>query len=174
VKIRDVMNAKAARIPLGRPMALAAEVLVLTQAGDLMVIDDDSNFIGVLAGGDLLHAIMPDFEGLMEAGTSLQRACEIFVAAADDYAEEPIDRLVIRGSITVSSDDELLKAATVMITMGIRLLAVVDDGRLMGTVSRADVCWGVLVEQPNRSGAVRERPVTARWTSPPPAPTSAS
>jgi predicted transcriptional regulator len=153
VKIRDVMNTKAARIHLGQSMALAAETLVLTDAGDLMVIDDDDGFVGVLAGGDVLHAIMPDFEGLMEAGASLTRACEIFVGAGDDYADEPIDRLVIHGSITVSGDDELLKAATVMITMGIRLLAVVDDGRLMGTVSRADVCWGVLVEQPRRRAA---------------------
>ena len=157
MKIRDVMNTKAARIRLGQPMALAAETLVLTDAGDLMVIDDDDRFVGVLAGGDLLHAIMPDFEGLMEAGASLRRACEIFVRAGDDYAGEPIDRLVIPGSITVSGDDELLKAATVMITMGIRLLAVVDDGRLMGSVSRADVCWGVLVEQPSRSAAGRGR-----------------
>ena len=162
MKIRDVMNTKAARIRLGQPMALAAETLVLTDAGDLMVLDDDEQFVGVLAGGDLLHAVMPDFEGLMEAGASLRRACEIFVAAGDDYAEEPIDRLVIPGSITVSGDDELLKAATVMITMGIRLLAVVDDGRLMGTVSRADVCWGVLVEQPSRSAAERGRSASER------------
>lgn len=155
MKIRDIMNTKAARIRLGQPMAVAAELLVVTMAVDLMVIDDDNHFIGVLAGGDLLHAIMPDFEGLMEAGASLQRACEIFTDAGGDYADEPIDRLVIRGSIVVSPDDELLKAATVMIMMGIRLLAVVDDGCLVGTVSRADVCWGVLVEQPRRTAAVR-------------------
>jgi predicted transcriptional regulator len=153
VKIRDVMNTKAPRIQIGRPMSMAAEVLVMTQCGDLVIIDQDERFVGVLAGGDLLHAIMPDFEGLMEAGASLRRACEIFVRAGDDYAGEPIDRLVIHGSITVSGDDELLKAATVMITMGIRLLAVVEDGHLMGTVSRADICWGVLIKQPRHSAA---------------------
>ena len=163
MKIRDVMNIKAARIRLGQPMALAAETLVLTDAGALMVIDDDDRFVGVLAGGDLLHAIMPDFEGLMEAGASLRRACEIFASAGDHYAGEPIDRLVIHGSITVSGDDELLKAATVMITMGIRLLAVVEDGHLLGTVSRADICWGVLIKQPRHSAA---------WGRPTGAPTS--
>ena len=151
MQIRDVMNTKAARIGLGRPMAVAAEVLVMTQAGDLMVTDDDDRFVGVLAGGDLLHAIMPDFEGLMEAGASLRRACDIFVDAGEVYGAEPIDRLVIRGSITVSSGDDLLKAATVMITMGIRRLAVVDDGHFMGSVSREDICWGVLVDQPSRA-----------------------
>lgn len=49
-----------------------------------------------------------------------------------------------------------------MIMMGIRLLAVVDDGRLVGTVSRADLCWGVLVEQPRRAAAVGARSAPGR------------
>jgi len=144
------MNPKAARIQIGQPMALAAELLVLTQASDLMVVDDSNRFLGVLAEGDLLHAIMPDFEGLMEAGASLQRAYGVFTGSGAYYANQTIDRLVIRGSITLSPDDELLKAATVMITKGIRRLPVVEDERLLGSVSRADLCWGVLVEQRRR------------------------
>ena len=54
-----------------------------------------------------------------------------------------------------------------MITMGIRVLAVVDEGRLVGTVSRADVCWGVVVAQPTSTAAVRRRSVTDRWTAKP-------
>lgn len=156
--IRDVMNTKAARIHLGRPMALAAEILVLTQASDLMVIDNEDRFFGVLPEGDLLQAVMPDFEGLMESGASLEQAFAVFRHSGSDYADQPIDRLVIRGSITLSPDDELLKAATVMLTKGIRRLAVVEGERFVGSVSRADICWGVLVEQATRdrtAGAAR-------------------
>ncbi len=151
--IRDVMNAKSARIHLDRPMKLAAEILVLTQASDLIVIDDDDRFVGVLPEGDLLNAIMPDFGGLMESGASLERACQILLDSGADYADEPIRRLVIQGSITVAPDDDLLKAATVMITKGIRRLAVVDGERFVGSVSRADICWGLLVERPSRAQA---------------------
>lgn len=145
------MDTKTARIHLGRPMRIAAEALAMTQASDLMVVDDEQRFVGVIPEGDLLHALIPDFEGLMEAGATLDDAYRAFLAAGDDYGDQPIDRLVIRGSITVDPDDELLKAATVMITKGIRRLAVVDDGeRFVGSVSRADICWGVLVEAPAR------------------------
>ena len=154
MKIRDVMNTKAARIRLGQPMALAAETLVLTDAGDLMVIDDDDRFVGRARGRRPAARDHAGLRGAHGGGRLAAAGVRDLRPAGDDYAGEPIDRLVIHGSITVSGDDELLKAATVMITMGIRLLAVVDDGRLMGTVSRADVCWGVLVEQPSRSAAV--------------------
>jgi CBS domain-containing protein len=152
--VRDVMNTKSARIHVDRPMKLAAEILVLTQASELVVIDDADRFLGVLAEGDLLYALLPDFEGLMESGASLERAFQVFLDSGSVYADEPIGRLVIRSSITLRPDDELLKAATVMITKGIRRLAVVDEGRFVGSVARADICWGLLVEQPSRQ-AVR-------------------
>lgn len=154
VRIRDVMDAKTARILLGQPLRIAAETLVTTQASDLMVIDHEQRFVGVIPEGDLLAALIPDFEGLAEAGATLSDAYRAFLRAGDDLGEQPIDRLVIRRSVTVEPDDELLKAATVMVMKGIRRLAVVDaGGRFLGSVSRADVCWGVLVEAPARGRA---------------------
>jgi CBS domain-containing protein len=144
MRIADVMDRKAARISVTAPMSLAAELLVLSRASDLMVVDDAGRYVGVLAEGDLLHALMPDFEGLMDSGASLADAFRIFVDSGRVYADQPIGRLVIRKSITVGPEDELLKAATVMVTKGIRRLAVVDGERLLGTVSRADVCWALL------------------------------
>jgi CBS domain-containing protein len=144
MRIGDVMDRKAARITVTAPMSLAAELLVLSRASDLMVVDDEGRYVGVLAEGDLLHALMPDFEGLMDSGASLADAFRIFVDSGREYADQPIGRLVIRKSITVGPEDELLKAATVMVTKGIRRLAVVDGERLLGTVSRADVCWALL------------------------------
>jgi CBS domain-containing protein len=144
MRIGDVMDRKAARITVTAPMSLAAELLVLSRASDLMVVDDEGRYVGVLAEGDLLHALMPDFEGLMDSGASLADAFRIFVDSGREYADQPIGRLVIRKSITVGPEDELLMAATVMVTKGIRRLAVVDGERLLGTVSRADVCWALL------------------------------
>ncbi len=148
--IRDVIDRKTARIELSDTMQRAATLLVLTQASDLMVVDDAGRFVGVLSEGDILRTIMPDFEGLVEAGSSLRRAFEIFRRAGRDYANQPITRLVIRSAITVGPDDELLKAATVMVLKQIRRLPVVADGTFLGTISRADVCWALLCENGGR------------------------
>jgi CBS domain-containing protein len=147
MRIGDVMDRRAARVSLDASMSLAADLLVLSRASDLMVVDEEGRYVGVLAEGDLLRAIMPDFDGLMESGASLDEAFAIFLEAGREYAGQPIRRLVIRKSITVAPDDELLRAATVMVTKQIRRLPVVDGERLVGTVSRADLCWGLLSDR---------------------------
>jgi CBS domain-containing protein len=144
VNIGDVMDRKTARIHLGRPMSLAAEILVLTQAGYLMVVDDEERFVGIITEADLLHAIMPDFEGLLDSGATLAEAYEIFLRAGSEYADQPIDRLVVRRSARLKPDDELLKAATVMLTKRIPRLPVLDGDEFVGSVSTADICWALL------------------------------
>jgi CBS domain-containing protein len=156
MRIGEVMDRRTARITVDAPMSLAAELLVLSQASDLMVVDDDGRYLGVLSEGDILRAVMPDFEGLMESGASLQDAFGIFLDNGRQYGDQPIRRLVIRKSITVSPNDELLKAATVMVTKQIRRLPVVDDERLVGTVSRADLCGAILSQAAIRPPAPRD------------------
>lgn len=142
--IHDVMDRRTARIHLGRPMRLAAEILVLTQAGYLMVVDDADRFVGVLSEGDLLHAIMPDFEGLTDSGTTLAEAYQIFLRSGAEYADQPVDRLVVQRSIKLKPDDELLKAATVMLTKRTPRLPVIDGEDFVGA-SRARHLLGASV-----------------------------
>jgi CBS domain-containing protein len=56
----------------------------------------------------------------------------------------PIDPLVIHSAITLKSTDDITQAAVVMVEKQIRRLPVVDDGKLLGTVSRADICRAVI------------------------------
>ena len=142
--VRDVMNRKVARIYEETTMRRAAELASLSQAADLMVVDDQDTFLGVLSEGDLIRAVMPDLDELIAAGGSLKQAFAIFLQTGKDLAHEPIGRLIIRQPITVAPDDELLKVATVMVNKMIRRVPVVDEGRLVGTISRSDVTWGLL------------------------------
>ena len=149
--VRSVMDRKTARIRLGAPLSQAAEILVLTQASDLMVTAPDGTFAGVMSEGDLLAALMPDFEGLLDSGATLNQAVAAFLDAGAEYADQPIDRFIVRRTINLRPDDELLKAATVMVTKGIRRLPVVEGGRFTGSVSRADICWALLADQGARA-----------------------
>jgi len=148
VRVRDVMDRRPIRIGLQDTLGTAAELFVLTQASDLAVIDGDDRFLGVLSEGDVLRALMPDFAGLDEAEVTLEHAYEIFRTSGADRVGDPINRITIRESITVAPDEELLRPAAVMVDQQIRRLPVVDDGRLVGTISRADICWALLSRVP--------------------------
>ena len=144
MKVRDVMNREPASVPEGTSMADAAELLIRTHANDLAVVDAAGAFVGILAEGDLLRHALPKFEQVVASADSVAEAYEMFLASGQSLADQPIDRAIIRNPILIRPDDELLKAAAVMISKNIRTLCVVDDeGRLAGTVSRANVCLGI-------------------------------
>ena len=145
--VRDVMNRRVARIRRTATMREAAELASLTHVSDLMVVDDTGRFVGLLAEGDLIRAVMPDIDELTHAGGSLEDAFAAFVETGRKLADESIERLIIDEPILLQPGDPLLKAATVMVSQQIRRLAVVENGILVGTVSRADVCWGLLAER---------------------------
>lgn len=142
--IRGVMTVRATRIHEDASLHRAAEIVALSGIGDLMVVDDDGRFAGVLSVGDILRAAMPDMDEIMKEGGSLNQVFQLFLRKASELSYKPISPLIIREPITVDPDDHVAKVAAVLLEKNIGRLPVVKDGRLVGTVSRADICEAVI------------------------------
>jgi len=138
------MTNRPARIREEVSVLEAAETVALAGSSDLMVVDTSGRFAGVLSEGDILRAALPDIDEIIEAGGSLDGAFERFLARGRDLSALPIAPLVIRDPIVLDPDDHVARAAVVLVERGIRLLPVVRDGVLLGTISRADVCSAVV------------------------------
>jgi CBS domain-containing protein len=148
MRIREAMSNRGARIRAEASMFQAAEAVGLSGASDLMVVDSAGAFTGVLTEGDILRAALPDIGDILAAGGSLEGAFDRFLTKGRDLAALPITPLVIRNPLSVDPDDHVARAAVVFVERNIRLLPVVRDGRLLGVISRADVCNAVVGDLP--------------------------
>lgn len=144
MQVRDIMTIYPVYIRIGADMRRAAEIISISEVSDLMVIDHDNRFIGVLSEGDLIRTILPNFDEVLRAGGTLNDAFKFFVQKGHELVNRPIDPLIIHNSITMKTTDDIAKAAVVMVEKQIRRLPVVDDGKLMGTVSRSDICRAII------------------------------
>jgi len=144
LQIKDVMTNRPARIRDNADVYRAAEIVGFSRVSDLMVVDDNDNFIGVLSEGDILHAALPDIDEILKEGGSLDTAYNIFMNKGRNLGDLPISPLIIREPIVVDPDDHIAKATTVLLDRHIGVLPVVKNGQLVGTISRADVCRAVV------------------------------
>jgi CBS domain-containing protein len=144
MKIGEIMNRNVTTIGEGATLREAAETFHHTLTSDLMVVNDAGEFVGVLSEGDLVREIMPKYEGFMLSSGNLYEAFGMFMEEGAQKAGRPVDPLVIRDPITFASTDDAVKAAATMVSKQIRRLPVVDEGKLVGTLSRADVAFAVL------------------------------
>lgn len=142
--IKDIMTLHPARIRSNASIHRAAELVAMSKITDLMVVDDDDNFVGVLSEGDILRAALPDINQILDEGGSVDTAFDIFISKGRNLSKLPIAPLIIQEPIVLAEDDHIAKATVVLIDKQIRLLPVVKDGQLVGTISRADVCRAVV------------------------------
>jgi len=144
VLVNEVMTAFPAFIRLGASIRRAAELLSVSEVGNLMVLDHEAQFVGSLSEEDLVRAILPAFDEVTAAGGTLRDAFRLFLDRGRGLADQVIDPLVEREAAVVASTDELARAAVVMLDRGIRRLPVVDGGQLVGTLSRSDLVRAVI------------------------------
>lgn len=144
MQIGEIMNRNVTTIVEGTTMKEAAEILHHSAASDLMVLDAAGEFVGVLSEGDLVREIMPKYEDIILSSGNLQEAFGVFVSEGSTKAGRPIDALVIRNPISYTPADDVLKAAGTMVAKQIRRLPIIEDGKLVGTLSRSDVAFAVL------------------------------
>lgn len=141
--VRDIMNINATRVRAGTTIRTAVDILASSSASDLAVVADDGRLLGVLSEGDLVRTVLPKMSELIDRGLSMHDSYDVFEEKGHEMADQPIEKLVIHNPIVLSPQDNVQKAAALMASQNIRRLPVVEHGKLVGTVSRADICRAV-------------------------------
>lgn len=118
MKVRDVMTDGCIRISPEESAAVAARMLERYNVGMLPVCAGDGRLCGVVTDRDLVTRCMA--AGLPGAKTSVRR-------------------VMTTGVISVQPDSDAQAAAALMGYKQVRRLPVVENGRLCGVVSLADL-----------------------------------
>ncbi len=107
------------------------------------MVDDENNFIGELSGGDMMQKTLPDMAEIMASPSGLEDSGFLFSEKSSKLAGDSIDDHMIKDTVTLSPDEPLIKAATTMSLKKMRRFPVVKDGKLVGAISRGDICKAV-------------------------------
>jgi CBS domain-containing protein len=143
MRVKDIMNINVTRIVKGTSMQKAAEIAAMSAASDLAVVDEQQHFLGVVSEGDMMRAALPNLAEVLDSGGHPEQAYELLETKGRSLATAAIETVMIANPLVLHPDDPIHRAAALMAAKGIRRLPVVKDGRLLGTVSRADVCLAV-------------------------------
>lgn len=119
----------------------AAALLVDKRVGTLPVVDEEGALIGITCISDIVRIFLPDFVSLMEDIDFVKD-----FGARDNPTEGDWERIeslsvadIMEEPVSVEEDCSVLRAISVMDKHNLRDMPVVNDGRLVGIVSRVDV-----------------------------------
>ena len=118
MKLRDIMSGSVVRINPEESVAVAARILARCNVGMLPVCGGDGRLYGVVTDRDLVTRC---------------------VAANRAPNATPVREVMSANVISATADMDASSAAQLMARMQIRRLPVVENGRLCGLVSLADL-----------------------------------
>ena len=135
---KDIMTAKVIQIAPSASIGEAAKLMLGEHVSGLPVVTADGRLVGIVSEGDFLRRT--------ELATERKRRrwVEFFEPGklAGEYTlthGQKIDEVMTDRVITVGPDAPLDEVVDIMIGSQIKRLPVVDDGVLVGIVSRSDI-----------------------------------
>ncbi len=176
--VGDLMTAYPAFVRLGSDVRRAAELLCVSEVGQLMVLDHEGRFVGALAEEDLVRALLPGFDDVTGGRRQPVRRVRA-VPGARPRARRP-RRSTRWWSATRSRCARPTRSPgrrSSCSTAGIRRLPVVDDGAAGGdAVAGRPVPGGDLPfltrrgdaarrDEPAHGSGQRARSARCRWSS---------
>lgn len=145
---RDLLTADVVTAPPGMPVTSLARLLADRGISSTPVVDDHGTLLGIVTEADLLRRLVGTEHTLLSWLRSL-------VASADQQATQyarthglAVRDVMTQDLVTVGPDATAEQCARLMEQRHVKRLPVVEDGRLVGIVSRADLLRAVLEAPP--------------------------
>ncbi len=143
MKVKDVMSKDVDYLSPDTTYEEAAKTMHERSLSSMAVCDRQGKLIGILSEKDLFRAMFPDYSEFYSAPESLTDEEEI-EERVNGLRARPITEYMTRQVLAVEPSAALMKAGGLMLSHHVHHLPVIEDGKLIGHISREDVFSAIL------------------------------
>jgi CBS domain-containing protein len=139
MKVAALMSNKIVSVLPVTTVADAVRIMLANRVSGLPVIDAENHLVGVITEGDLLRRAEISTDGKQPGWL---KAFLFPSSAAAEYVHthgRHVSEIMTRNPITVAPETELEEVAKLMLNKRIKRLPVVENGFLVGVISRSDL-----------------------------------
>jgi CBS domain-containing protein len=135
MKVCDLMTKDVVSVKPTMTLREAAALLVEKRISGMPVVNDESEVVGIISEADIL----------VKAGGSHSRnrllgwLLEPDLGDEEKIRAETVGQAMSAPALTIATHRPVHEAARLMVTEGVNRLPVLDDGKLTGILTRADV-----------------------------------
>lgn len=162
MKARDIMVRPVFTTTSNASVTDVAKILLENHISALPVVNAKNEVVGIISEGDLLHRVENDTERRRQWWL---RAMVGSDTVALDYAKahaRKVSDAMTREVVTASPETPLYEIATLLEKHSIKRVPIVENGQLVGIVSRANLvqavaCAGEKLEIPISDAGIRQK-----------------
>ena len=136
--VRDIMSKPPLSVSPDSPLGAAAALLIQHNVESVPVVGPGGEVVGVLSNHELLKYLVPSYVQRVNTGESPPPR-RIGGKVVGHPRDLPVREAMNRAVLCVSEHQTVSEAASLMANKNVDRLPVVDEGRLTGFLTRADI-----------------------------------
>ena len=139
MKVREIMTRDLTAVERDVPVRELIFVLDNAEMPNVPVVNDEGVLIGFISEKDLIRAALPGYFEMLHSASFIPDMNQLARKLAE-IADEPLEKYMRTEVLSVTEEDDDLRAADLIIRKGVKNVPVVDgEGRLVGRVRRIDL-----------------------------------
>ncbi|HEX2924204.1 MAG TPA: CBS domain-containing protein [Chloroflexota bacterium] len=142
MKIRQIMSKPALHVSPETKVGTVARLMADKGVSGVPVVDDSGKVVGIVTQSDLVvrnaNIHFPHFLQFLDARIYLEGTKQFDEEVRRMMGNTAAD-LMTSPCIVVDADDEIERAATIMMEKHIHALPVLEKGKLVGVITQADM-----------------------------------
>ncbi len=144
MKVRDIMVTDVVTVSPHTAYEDVAGVLHEHKLSGLPVVDGTTGkVVGIVSEKDLFRAMYPLYEEyILEPHAHIDQ--EVQEEEIEAIRKQPVEKYMSKSVVTVDAGAPILRAGGLMLARGIHRLPVMEDGKLVGIVTREDIYGAIL------------------------------
>lgn len=144
MKVSELMNPRVVTVGPKTPLRKVMQLMLQHQLNDIVVVDSKQRLAGIVTYSDLSRKLLPTQKDLMEHEEYL-RTPALMADRFRDITGVAVEEIMTRDVITVTPEIDALKAGATMTARRVKQLPVVQDAKVIGIISHADIGWGLMM-----------------------------
>lgn len=144
--IDQVMKTQVITINKNSTYKEAVKVLLDNKISGAPVVDEYGRLVGMFSEKDVFKVLYPFYKSYYEHPEEYIDS-ETREHKAQEIKDHTIDKLMVTDVTYVHPKEKVMAAGGLMLAKGIHRLPVVEDGRLVGMVTRGDIYHTVLKKE---------------------------
>jgi len=139
---------------LRESQTLRAAIMVLVECGlpALPVCRDDGKLAGVFGERDVITAVLPGYVGELSSSAFLSSVLDDVIERRTECVRDPVSKYMNTEHVEVPADFSYAQLAETFLHHRVSVLPVVDDGRVVGAVTRRDYVRALAEKLPAEDG----------------------
>lgn len=138
--VKEIMVTNVRTTTPDNMVSEVALTMCFNKISGMPVVDNNNNLVGVISKKDILHAMYPKVNEFIGDGVgALAINFESLETEYQDVMNQKVKGLMTSNLFTVSENEPILRAVSIMGLKKIRRIPVANDGKLVGIVSMGDV-----------------------------------